>query len=335
MTDVRRPVHLGARLGLRLGITVLLLAAVVYWVDIPEAFAVLGAVRFDFLTLMLLSMLIERFYATYRWYVLLQAGDCGVSYPQLLRVNFASGFIGCFLPTAGMDVLRVIGHARQSDNLALSVSSVLLDRYLGVLALAVTALVGLAINPRIVAPGVHYWAWLLVVVMVSGSVLLINQRFRDLVEHGLSGLRLARLGSKYRQLMSSLDSMRNARWLIPWSLILAFGHQLVRIVSVYFGARALNLELPLVFLATVVPAIIFIQLLPIAIGGFGAREAAYVYFLGVGGVAPESAFALSLLSYVMTVVSSSPGAWMAFKAFSRPSPASRSERAPGELEVSD
>ena len=336
MTVVTRTARLGTRLALRVGITVLLLSAVVYWVDIPEAVTVLGSVRFDFLTLMLLSMLVERFYATYRWFVLLQTGEAsGVSYPHLLRVNFASGFLGCFLPTAGMDVLRIIGHARKSDDLAMSVSSVFLDRYLGVLALAVTALVGLAINPMVVTPGVQYSAWLLVALMLAGSVLLTNRQFRSRVERRLSGPKLARAGSKYRKLMSSLDSMRHARSVMLWSLVLAFGHQLVRIASVSFGARALDIEVPLVYLATVVPVIIFIQLLPIAVGGFGAREAAFVYFLGAGGVAPEGAFALSLLVYVMTVASNLPGAWMAYKAFARPSPAGRPEQAPGKLEVSN
>ena len=42
--------------------------------------------------------------------------------------------------------------------------------------------------------------------------------------------------------------------------------------------------------------------LPVTISGFGVREGGWVYFLGLYGIAPAEAFALSLLTFVRTLL---------------------------------
>jgi hypothetical protein len=42
-------------------------------------------------------------------------------------------------------------------------------------------------------------------------------------------------------------------------------------------------------------------MLPVTISGFGIREGGWIYFLGLYGVAPAEAFALSLLTFARTL----------------------------------
>lgn len=70
---------------------------------------------------------------------------------------------------------------------------------------------------------------------------------------------------------------------------------LLRIAGVVLVARSLGVvaELPAFF--ALVPAAFLAAMVPLTIGGWGVREASFVYFLGVAGVVAPAALATSIL----------------------------------------
>lgn len=70
---------------------------------------------------------------------------------------------------------------------------------------------------------------------------------------------------------------------------------LCRIAGVVFAARAVGVEADLPAFFALVPAAFLAAMAPITIGGWGVREASFVYFLGVAGVDAHAALATSIL----------------------------------------
>lgn len=70
---------------------------------------------------------------------------------------------------------------------------------------------------------------------------------------------------------------------------------LCRIAGVVLVARALGVEADVYAFFALVPAAFLAAMAPITIGGWGVREASFVYFLGVAGVDAHAALATSIL----------------------------------------
>jgi uncharacterized protein (TIRG00374 family) len=299
------------------GISVALLALLFSRLDVGRLADVARQARLDLLAAMLGVMVLCRWYGAYRWYVLLKHHDPRAKFWPLVRVNSASQFLGLFLPGGSMEVLRVVGQSRGGgSDVGSALTSVLADRYFGLLALVLMTLTSMALasggmDPRLTACALGC----LVLLVVVAAVVL----------HG--GLRPspASPGEGWREVVrrhlvrisQCVDSLRDAPGLVAWALVLAVGFQVLRVGTVMLGAWAWGVEAPLLWFSLYVPVIIFIQLLPVAVGGLGVREFAYVYFFGLLGVDPEKAVVMSLGIYFCTILTSLPGAWFSTVAFQR------------------
>lgn len=258
-----------------------------------------------------------KFYAAYRWLVLLRCGDARAHFGDLVRIIFASGFYGMFLPGGGEDVIRAIGQGRRSDDLTLSVSSVLLDRMLGVTALAGLSLVGLALAGNRLELGIEIWALSILVTGVLFFIASTNARVRALLERifGLGWLRKFR--NKILGLVDSLHLIQSNTGTMAWAVLLSMGLQFLRVITVYLAALSFDVHLPFALFVAFGPLIYFVQLLPISVGGFGTREAIFIYLFGAVGVPSATSFAMSLLLYFAIVIAGLPGAWVGHRAFAQ------------------
>ena len=89
--------------------------------------------------------------------------------------------------------------------------------------------------------------------------------------------------------------------------------QLAQLVSAFFILKALGItaqiiEYPFVFLLSSIVAV-----LPLTIGGVGARELVFIFSHDYMGIDQNAAVAFSLLFFLITAVTSLLGAFMKFK----------------------
>ena len=134
-------------------ITVTLLAVVFLVVDFRKVGAVLKSVDWrDMLTATAIYQL-GIFVRAYRWQVLLRAQDMWTPYGRLVQLYYIGSFFNTFLPSGfGGDVVKTYELSRQTSSGASSVSTVLVDRLMGLAVLFAMALVALPFSWRYV-PG--------------------------------------------------------------------------------------------------------------------------------------------------------------------------------------
>lgn len=98
-----------------------------------------------FLVLFVLMLnIIERFELTYKWNLLLKVRDILVSFGRLFLINSIGGFLGLFLPSSlGTDVVRGYYLVKNNSEKSISISSVFVDRILGLISLLLLGVVSI------------------------------------------------------------------------------------------------------------------------------------------------------------------------------------------------
>jgi glycosyltransferase 2 family protein len=288
-----------------------LLALLLSQIELGESLQAIAGARLDLLGLLLLVVIIDRVLAAYRWYVLVRGMAPTVTFGSIIRLTLVSGFVGYFMPgTIGVEIVRAYGLASRTSNALLSITSVLVERLLALLALVLLMVIGLAFQPPGLPAEVVRLAGVGLALVLSGVLALMLTPFRRSALLLLAPLWLAPARRGLQKLYGALDEYARQRRLMLWSAIIALLVQLIRCLQPAIAAAALGTVLPFSAFVTFVPMVILITLVPISLGGLGVQDISFVYLLGLAGMSAEIALSLSLLLHICVLLSNVPGAWL-------------------------
>jgi hypothetical protein len=250
---------------------------------------------------LLALLVVSRLAISARWYSLLRTTDPTIPFREAVRLTLAGLFAANFLPTTiGGDVVRAAGVVRISHDRVASVSSIVLDRLIGMLGMVMVLPIGL---------------------MALGSWL---QEFPErigaaapLLLFGLAGpaaptgwrARVIRLRDV---LLRLVETWRG--WLRqPGALALALGFTWINMLCLFFEVwlllRAMGETLPMTTVGGLWSLSYFVTLVPVSINGLGLREVSLTYiFSELGGVSIGSALTVALILRTMDMLISLPGA---------------------------
>ncbi len=233
-----------------------------------------------------------------RWQVLLD--DLSLHRPlrELTMWYFVASFFNVLLPTGfGGDAVRVVGLGQDTRQMGPVLNSVVVDRYLGLMALLAMGLAAGLLRPDLAPVAVVATIAALLVMGVLGAWLLSRPWWALWAEQPGTLPRFLRLAG-IPKVTAALTQYR-ARTIVR-ALAISFVFNLLLVGwNVALGV-GLGLRLPLVLYFVFVPLTSVVLLLP-ALGGLGVREVTYVALLGSAGVTPATALALSLGVYAITV----------------------------------
>ena len=249
-------------------------------------------------------MMIQIFALSVRWADLVNLQERKISYRASYRITVASQLANILLITSIGGVVGRIALAAQSGiDMVRAVCATIADRLMTVAALALLAALVL---PQFHA--VHNNAAIantlpIFIAAFTGAGVIAVLLFRKILGNLKISARLDAGLSYLRNLAANKASLIR---LVPLSL----AAQICYFAAVYFVSRSANANIQFPALLVALPVITLIASLPISIGGWGVREGAFVYGLGLLGVPMETAFLISvqigLISILATVVSGIP-----------------------------
>lgn len=294
---------------LRVVVSLLLVATLVFYVDLGQVGRILASSRPDLVAWLLALVLALRLLSAYRWFVLLRSGTPELSLMTVVRISFVSVFAGTFLPGGvGSEAIRIYGAARASSDLALAFSSAVVERAFGLVALLVMVAAGLSLGPPGLPEALRAWSIAGLLGVAIGAWLMMARRPRASITRWLSGWpALAPVNNRLRKLYARMDLFVGSS-VLTTSFLLAFLLQFGRVLAALLAARALHLDIAFASLLVIVPVAMLVSILPVSIGGLGLREGTMVSLLGMVGVAPAAGLALSVLLLATGFVSTLPGA---------------------------
>lgn len=290
---------------LRFAVTATILFYLSREIDLRAALAVVSRVRLPHLLVVLVLVALDRAVMIWRWVLLLRASQTPIATSEAARIFLISSFIGSFLPAGvGGDVARTYGLSVRTADPAQAVASVAIDRLLGVLSLALVALLGLTIWPLATATRVLLILGIAAVALVLAAALWADRCLHVLLS---SSAKAQRFGATLLTVGSAIARYRAASGVLAsvlgWSLIV----QLLRIVQAYGLGLGLGLTVPFSYYLLTMPLGLLMLLLPISLSGFGLPQGVIVWLLRPVGVPDELSFALSTLIILTGLAGNLPG----------------------------
>lgn len=229
-----------------------------------------------------------------KWSRVLISQGIKLSWYQLWKVYWVGIFFNNFLPSSiGGDGIRICLVGRSIANMAGAASTVVIERLLATIGLALTGLLAglIAGSSRQVD-----WIFILLIIVSIGLLLFL-----------ILGRVPARLDKKNGKISGFVcgflthgQALRGQGKMIIKVGFLSVLFQLTVVAVNYAIFRSLHVDtLGWWDLVYIIPAISAIAMIPIGINGYGIREGAYVLLLATYGVAGSAALAASLLFAVL------------------------------------
>ncbi|MCK6628109.1 MAG: flippase-like domain-containing protein [Anaerolineae bacterium] len=282
---------------LKIVISVSLLSFIFSSLDMEAFFTIVSRANPWWLLAALAMMMLGVVIRAYRWQILLAAIGVIVPLAELTNIYFIGFLFNNLLPSGlGGDAMRMVELSRHSERISDAVTSVVVDRFLGLSALQAIALIALVADWGEIPPAVAYFT---IVIFLGGLVigyLLIN---RPLYTALRARVGLFRQMSDIKMIGNLAESFqRYPIGALGRAYLVSFLFNLSLIAMNVFIGTALSAPVNLVQYAVFVPITSLVLLLPISFAGLGVREETYRRLFSQVGVSPEVAVAMSLLVYV-------------------------------------
>lgn len=257
-----------------------------------------------YLVLAVLALLwIQAAMATWRWCHVARANQIPLAFPAAFRILMIGIFFNQTLPSSvGGDIFRIWLLHRRGTGLGQATGNVLLDRIVGLEALLLTSLFGIPVLFSTV-PGLAPWS--ILAFALSGFL-----AFAALLALG------GRLGSfldRWRTTRAVRSAARSAWWLVTHPadglavLGLSISVHLITVLCIATLLRGLGHDVAFPLLAALIPPVFVATVVPISLAGWGVRESAMIFILGIAGIPAADALATSLLFGVGVFVTGFPG----------------------------
>ena len=308
----RRKLSLSLFRLLQIAVTVALISFLYYrigWQPVAEAFSevvwwwVVANVLIGCASILLVSL---------RWQILLN--EQGISLPIFLLIKriwmgrFLNNF---FLGQSGADLFRVFGRWGMPLKMTAVGSSVLFDRYTGLIGLLIAiALAGLIEHKVAKELGLE----LLPIFALAGAALLL---LAVVTHRPLEGSRwlIARCPvNKARSIaegiLRSLLLYVDRRGTTLMAIVISLAFRVVTATGAYVAFLAFGIDISFGTVFFIALLLNVMSLLPISINGWGIREGAAVLLYTQVGVGSGEALSVALLSRVLEILMSSAGGLM-------------------------
>jgi len=240
--------------------------------------------------------------SAFRWRLLLRTRDSDASVVFLVRSYVVGVFFNNFLPsTIGGDVYRAYDSWKLGQSKSSAVAVVFVDRFLGLFALMLFALVALSDRSALTQDFPALLGWVILgTVGMTAFLWLIFAPPRWLPAL-IARVRLP-AGGKIKRVVEAFLAFEGERRALAQALVLSLLLQANVVLHYYLISESLGLEVPLSSFFLIIPLAIVIMMVPVSVNGIGVREGVFVLFFAPFGVAAAEAIAFSWLAYGMTVV---------------------------------
>lgn len=255
-----------------------------------------------------LFMLAQLILLSFRWEMLLNIGKHDITFVKTLQINLTSQLANLvFITSIGGMVARIALTVQQGASLFKSLIATFFDRLMTLSTLVVLAAAFL--------PGLSRYVDNHTFNVLSGylSVFIITMfvfapLFLNFVI--LRMPQMARLKGRMRYGVRYLRILLNNTPRMAKLIAVSILAQLGLFMAVFCLTLSSGVNISLLDLMTVLPMISLVASLPVSIGGWGIREGAFIYGLGLLGVPMETAFLISiqvgLISMLSTVLAGIP-----------------------------
>ena len=299
-------------LAIKLSVSIILLVVLFKKIDMAQLWATARLASLPWLVAAVAVSTASTVIASWRWNLLLKTQQVEITLPSLLGTFLISTYFNNFLPSnIGGDVVRITDTARVANSKTLATIVVLMDRVLGLIALALVAALGATAIGSLRHTAAPIWpVWLWAGFAGGAAATTAGLLAPELLGRLLTPLTVFHpewVGDRISTFTGVLTRFAAAPGTLVTAVIGAVFVQAALVLYYFAIAYALHLDVSFWDLAVVVPMSFVVQLLPVSVGGFGVREAFFSYYFHRIGQPIEDAVLMSLVAQMLLILASLSG----------------------------
>lgn len=244
-------------------------------------------------------------FLSYRWLLLLNVNGRRVDYTDALRiilVSFLANYL--FITSIGGVIVRISMAVQEGVSLVKALAATALDRLLTMVALLILAVIFLPILWSLVTGEILSSTLAIIVTSIGAMVIFPLLFFRNIRKNLIFSNRKIAVCFKY---LSHIVRDQN---LLAGLIVSSILGQLCYFSAVYVLVASSGAEFSFSSLMAILPMITLAASLPLGYGGWGIREGAFVYGLGLIHLPMETAFLVSVqigaISMIAAVIAGIP-----------------------------
>src|SRR5262245_33945383 len=272
--------------------SILLLHISLHWVNVGALIDRLARFQPGWMVLALLLLIAQVAFLAARWQKIATACGASLSYGPALQLSFIAAFFNQVLPsTVGGDGARIWLLAGKGAGWARATYSVLIDRIVGVLVLAMIVIVCLPWTMKLIHdPIARTFLLMIGIGAIAGGAffLLIGTRFRRWLDPWPPTRHLSAASRIASDLCASPLSIG---YVIACSIVI----HLITVISAWCCTKAIAAPVSLAQILFLLPPVLLVSTIPISIAGWGVRESSMIAAFALAGLAESDGLTLSIL----------------------------------------
>lgn len=287
---------------LKILVSLVLIVLILRSVDIGALWQVIRSASPWYLLAALVVVMAGVVLRAYRWQILLHDQGVNTSLRELVALWFVSFLFTNLLPSGiGGDAIKMYELSRSTGRSAEAVSSVLVDRFMGLFALQAIGLLALVFAWRLVPMEIVFLTMAVFGVSLLAAWAVSSRPLWNALAGWVPFFDRLLAIKVVHSLVTSLQSYSRSALVRSFGVGMVFNVLLIS-MNVLIGT-ALRAELALPYYLIFVPITSIVLILPISFAGLGVREGTYIFLFSRAGLSQEVALSLALLVYVLGTVS--------------------------------
>ena len=291
--------------GLKLLITAGLITYLLRKIDIGPVLRQIRTIAPGPALLAVLIMLLQLALVSLRWQLVNQLVDARMRTGQVVRLTLIGQFFNQVLPSAvGGDAVRAWLASREGVPMGRAVTGILCDRAAALVALLLVISFTLFVLPAIVMNRFPAIELLRTVALIGLSALVAFFFLGALLSRLLMRYRItAPIGKLVRDFRRVLCSPASSTAIMA----LAGAVQVLLVMAIYLCAQGMNIHLEFAAALLVIPTVMLVSMIPVSFAGWGVRESAMIFGLGIVGISAPDALAVSVVFGLLQLIVGLPG----------------------------
>lgn len=286
-----------------------LLAIIIYFaVDIETFIDNLSKISLSTAIILIIVATIDRFTMAIKWMHLCSALNIMSSYLQFLKIYYVTTFLGYCLPTTiGGEVYKAARLSRfekSHDVLA----SMFMEKIIGVFSTVTFAWAGgLYITFNLSSENSTTLFYILTGFTVAAIIVTWASLHSAVQEKILKLLDRFKIGKYFEKVIAAYSGYKNHPQILMWNFLIAIFETALQLAIMCGVGLALNVDIPLPLLASIIAVTEFIRRVAILLDGWGLATALQIFMYSLVGITVENALLIALLTHAVHFVASLPG----------------------------
>ena len=287
----------------------LLLGAIIYFtIDLKTFIENLSKISLSTAALLILAATVDRFAMAAKWKQLCSVLNFTTGFSQYLKIYYVATFLGYFLPTSiGGEVYKAARLSRfetSHDVLA----SMFVEKVVAVFSTVSFAWAGvLYITFNLNNNNSATLFYILSGFTIAAIVITAASLHDALQERVIQLLEKFKFGKYIKKLSTTYSGYKKHPQAVLINFLMAVFETALQLVIMCAIGIALNIELSLPLLASIIAITEFIRRIAIILDGWGLATALQIFMYGLVGMTTEEALLIALITHAVHLTASLPG----------------------------